>query len=296
MMTNINLVHRDILHRFLIEDSDVRGECVHLDATWRAIQDNNDYPSAVRKVLGEAVTALTLLAATIKFDGSISLQITGDGPLYLLIAHCTSDGTVRGLARWRGDTSGCSFEQLMGSAILVMTVDPGAGKERYQGIVPVNKDGLSAVLQEYFDRSEQLPTRLWLAADDNALAGLLLQKMPDRQAPDESWTHITDATAEVTTEQLLGLPIERLLTDLYGNGTVRLFTGKTLRYGCHCSRDRAEDTVRSLGQKEFSNEIRAQTPVQVDCEFCNQRYEFDAVDLALLFAGEPTGNLDEVRH
>jgi len=296
MSTTLFPSQRDVLHRFLIEDSDVRGECVHLDATWRAIQDNNDYPPAVQQVLGEAVTALSLLAATIKFDGSISLQITGDGPLYLLVAHCTSDGTLRGLARWRGDTEGCSFERLMGSAILVMTIDPGPGKERYQGIVAVDKNSLSAVLQEYFDRSEQLPTRLWLAADDNSLAGLLLQKMPDEQGPNETWKRITDSTTAVTTAQLLELPVEQLLTGLYTNETVRLFSGKTVQYGCHCSRLRAEDTVRSLGRKEFSEEIDSRSTVHVDCEFCNQRYEFDTVDLAMLFTSELVGNSSEVRH
>lgn len=262
----------------------MRGECVHLDATWQAIKDNNDYPPAVRKVLGEAVTALSLLAATIKFEGSISLQITGDGPLYLLVAHCTSDGVLRGLARWRGETDGCSFKQLMGSAILVMTIDPGAGKDRYQGIVAVDKDGLPAVLQEYFDRSEQLPTRLWLAASDEALAGLLLQKLPEREFPDETWKRVTNRTAQPSAQQLLESPVDELLIELYAEETVRLFCGKSIRYGCHCSRTRAQDTILSLGKREFSTELMERRSVHVDCEFCNERYEFDAVDLALLFS------------
>ena len=274
----------DTLHRFLIEDSDVRGECVHLDKTWRTVLDQAEYPPAVRRVLGEAVTALTLLSATIKFDGSISLQINGDGPLHTLIVHCQSDTSVRALARWQGDTDGRSFRQLMGSAILVMTIDPGPGRDRYQGIVAVDADRLSDVLQAYFDRSEQLPTRLWLASDEHRSAGLLLQKLPGRTAPDEIWQRLTRTTTDVTPEQLLDLPVEQLLTRLYAYDCVRLFSGKAVRYGCHCSRRRAENTVLVLGREEFAAELNGEGTVEVHCEFCNRRYEFDAVDLGSLFA------------
>ena len=286
----------DTMHRFLIEDSDVRGQCVHLDQTWRSVLEQASYPPRVREVLAEAITALALLSATLKYEGSITLQLSGDGPLYLLIAHCTSDGVLRGLARWRGDTEQCSFKGLVGKSILTMTIDPGPGKDRYQGIVAVEEDCLAAVLQAYFDHSEQLPTRLWLASDESASAGLLLQKLPGTEIPDDHWQRLARSTTGVTSHQLLTLPVSELLTNLYARDTLRLFSGKTVRYGCHCSRERAGNTVVALGRDEFRPELDRGEPVHVDCEFCNQRYVFDAVDLAILFRDMALTVDDDRRH
>src|ERR1700685_798674 len=169
---------RDTLHRFLFERYPLRGHLVHLDAAWRALIEHRQYPDAIRETLGEAVVASLLLAATIKFEGVLSLQLQGDGPVHLLLAQCTSGLGVRGLARYRDDDSaGTSVDKggiadLIGAGNLTVTLETDDGSQRYQGIVPIVGQRLAESLQVYFENSEQLPTRLWLQADSQGVSGM----------------------------------------------------------------------------------------------------------------------------
>jgi molecular chaperone Hsp33 len=174
---------RDTLHRFLFERFPIRGHLVHLDAAWRALIEHREYPDAIRETLGEAVVASLLLAATIKFEGVLSLQLQGDGPMHLLLAQCTSGLGVRGLARYREGAVGAhKINGLIGNGNLTVTLETDQGAQRYQGIVPIEGERLADSLQAYFQNSEQLPTRLWLHADVQGASGMLLQKLPGSQA------------------------------------------------------------------------------------------------------------------
>ena len=179
---------RDSLHRFMFEHYPIRGHLVHLDASWRALIEHRDYPETVRDTLGEAVVASLLLAATIKFDGVLSLQLQGAGPVHLLLAQCTSGLGVRGLARFQentgnpGQTYSSDVAQLIGPGNLTVTLESDDGAQRYQGIVPITGQRLADSLQIYFENSEQLPTRLWLYADAQGASGMLLQLLPDPPA------------------------------------------------------------------------------------------------------------------
>ncbi len=179
---------RDCLHRFLFEQYPFRGHLVHLDAAWRALIEHRDYPAAIRDTLGEAVAALLLLAATIKFEGVLSLQLQGDGPVHLLLAQCTSGLGVRGLARYREGFAddGVGIEDLIGAGNLTVTLETDEGAQRYQGIVPISGNRLAQSLQVYFENSEQLPTRLWLHADEHGVSGMLLQRLP-KEARAPAW-------------------------------------------------------------------------------------------------------------
>src|SRR5262245_7453557 len=169
---------RDCLHRFLFEHYPIRGHLVHLDASWRALLEHRDYPPPVRDTLGEAVAASVLLAATLKFDGTLSLQWQGRGPIHLLIAQCSAAFGVRAVARYRPDESATTFAALAGEGNLTVTVENEDLSQRYQGIVPLAGAELSDCLQRYFENSEQLPTRLWLHATEAGLAGMMLQRLP----------------------------------------------------------------------------------------------------------------------
>ena len=174
---------RDCLHRFMFERYPIRGHLVHLDAAWRALIEHRDYPGSIREALGEAVAASLLLAATIKFEGVLSLQMQGDGPVKLMLAQCTGSLGVRGLARYReADAGGAAgavpIADLIGAGNLTVTLETDDGAQRYQGIVPIAGQRLADSLQVYFENSEQLPTRLWLHADSQGAAGMLLQKLP----------------------------------------------------------------------------------------------------------------------
>ena len=156
---------RDCLHRFIFENYPIRGHLVHLDAAWRALIEHREYPEAIRDTLGETVAAALLLAATIKFDGVLSLQLQGEGPVHLMLAQCTSGLGVRGLARFSQDEQSRRIFDLMGTGNLTVTLENEDGSQRYQGVVPLSENRLADSLQEYFEKSEQLPTRLWLQAD-----------------------------------------------------------------------------------------------------------------------------------
>lgn len=281
---------RDSLHRFMLENSRVRGELVHLDASWQAILERNDYPAVVKKQLGDAVAAIALLSATIKFSGKIILQIRGDGPLHLLVVQATSDNTVRGIARWQSEVPEGSLKDVFGMATMVITIEPEAG-EPYQGIIELKGDMLSNGIEDYFRQSEQLPTRLWLASDDHACAGLLLQELPgdEQQSPD--WEHFEHLAATITDGELLGLKAPEILHRLYHEDDVRLFESEIFSFRCGCSRERIESMLMSLGYNEVKQTLEEQGKVAIDCEFCNAHYEYDVVDIEKLFASsnQPDG-------
>src|SRR6202049_3024931 len=169
---------RDCLHRFLFEHYPIRGHMVHLDAAWRALTLHHEYPAAIRDTLGETVAASLLLAATVKFEGFLSLQLQGDGPVRLMLAQCTSGLGVRGLARYRDGAGPEPSADLIGTGNLTVTLETDDRAQRYQGIVPISGQRLGESLQVYFENSEQLPTRLWLHADASGASGMLLQKLP----------------------------------------------------------------------------------------------------------------------
>ena len=276
----------DSLHRFLFENTGIRGNRVHLDAAWRAVLDTHPYPEAVRRHLGEALAAVALLGATIKFDGSLILQVQGAGPLRTLVAQATSARTLRGLARFEGTLpADAGLTECCGDGRLVLTIER-AEAEPYQGLVPLTGGGIGAALEHYFAASEQLPTRLWLAADDRRAAGLLLQRLPDA-VPDDTWDRVSLLGATVRPAELLGLGTLDLLHRLYHEEDVRLFEPEPVAFRCGCSRSRIEDLLRTLGEAEVAAALAAEGAVTVTCEFCNRTYRLDAVDAGRLFAPDP---------
>jgi molecular chaperone Hsp33 len=284
------------LHRFLFEQFPIRGHLVHLDASWQALIEHREYPQAIRSLLGEAVAASLLLAATIKFDGVLSLQLQGDGPVHLLLVQCTSGLGVRGLARFReGDYSGDrKISELLGAGNLTVTLETDDGAQRYQGIVPITGERLAESLQLYFENSEQLPTRLWLQTDAAGASGMLLQKLPeasaagrqlaaDPEAVEDAWRRVQIIGDTLTPEELRTLADQEILHRLFHEDDVRLFEPAPVFFRCRCSRERVAGMLQGLGEAETRSILAEQGSVEVRCDFCNRAYVFDAVDVAQLF-------------
>jgi molecular chaperone Hsp33 len=298
---------RDSLHRFLFEQYPIRGHLVHLDAAWHALIEHRDYPEAIRDTLGEAVAASLLLAATIKFEGVLSLQMQGDGPVHLMLVQCTSGLGVRGLARYREDASGAlRIGDMIGAGNLTVTLETDEGAQRYQGIVPLAGERLAESLQVYFEHSEQLPTRLWLHADAQGASGMLLQKLPgrgsslatgaaadaalDAEAIEEAWRRVQLVASTLTGEELRTLADEEILHRLFNEDDVRLFEASPVYFRCRCSRERVASMLQGLGEAETRSVLQERGDVEVRCDFCNRAYVFDAVDVARLFNANLPGD------
>lgn len=286
----------DALRRFMFEAAPVRGEIVRLEESWRALLTRQSYPPAVRALLGEAMAASALLASTLKFDGLLTLQIQGEGDLNLLVAQCASDLTVRGLAKWRGSDPAGTLAELTGGGRLAITIERSKRRERYQGIVLADTGTLAACIEAYFAQSEQLSTRLWLAADERAAAGMLLQEMPgdaDSGAPGaessvgaEAWQRATLLADTLSAPELLSVDSTELLRRLFHEENVRLAEPRPVRFRCSCTRERVESALRLLGRDELADLLSAQGQIEVRCEFCNKAYALDAVDMEQLLAAE----------
>ncbi|MCC5796675.1 MAG: Hsp33 family molecular chaperone HslO [Methylophaga sp.] len=277
---------QDHLQRFIFDNAEVRGEWVQLKSTWQEVSKQRDYPAPVAHLLGEMLAAAALLTETVKIEGRLVLQIRANGPVSMMMVECTSDHTLRGLANWQGEIADtASFSELLGEGTLAITIEVVGAKQPYQGIVSLNGDNLSAVLENYFQQSEQLDTRIWLTADQQAAAGLFLQQLPGDKKPEqaENWSRINQLASTVTPQELCELDAINLLHRLFHQEPVRLLTTTMLEFACTCSRERVGETIRMLGEAEADDIIEEHGYLEAACEFCNTHYQFDKVDIAQLF-------------
>lgn len=289
---------RDTQQKFLVETCDVRGHIVQLDDTWREAVARVEYPPQVRKVLGEAFVAATLLASTIKFDGKLTLQVRGEGAVHLLVVQVTNEGSLRGLARWNEVPEVPSLQAMFGpEARMIITVEANRQSEAYQGIVPLEGDTLAEALQGYFRTSEQLQTRLYLAVSENTAAGVLVQKLPGEQSlsdDGDGWNRATALCDTLSDEELCTESSQTLLHRLFHEEQVRVFEPETVRFHCSCSRERTDGMLTGLGKAEVTSILEEQGKVEISCEFCDSVYNYDKVDVAALFKGVPTAVVSAV--
>ena len=293
---------RDCLHRFLFEHLPIRGHIVHLDAAWRALLEHRDYPFEIRDTLGEAVAASVLLASTLKFDGTLSLQLQGKGPMHLMLAQCSSHFGVRAVARYREDPQSSNLSQLSGEGSLSVTLENDDLTQRYQGVVPLSSERIAGCLQSYFENSEQLPTRLWLHADEKGVSGLLLQRLSEDTSTrrglgeaavsaveevdmDDAWERVQMLAETLRPDELQTLTDRQILRRLFSEDDVRMFEPTPVFFRCRCSRDRVGGVLKALGAAEIRSLLEERGNVEVRCDFCNRAYTFDAVDIEHLFAG-----------
>src|SRR5688572_1772317 len=293
----------DLLHRFLFDDCDIRGEIVTLCDSYREVLSHNPQVPAIRRLLGEFLAAVGLLSSTLKFDGKIILQARGDGPLSTIMAECNHHNNLRGIVRTNSDielsdelANHGSLQQLLGNGILVITIEPqrsenfGGTLERHQGIVPMDAENLAGCLEHYFYQSEQLSTRLWFAANNDIATGFLIQALPQQLITNEEdnqdkWETIIALADTIKAEELLELEHSAVLYRLFNEQPLRLYEPRALRFACSCSRERSANALLAIGNEEVESLLIEKGSIDIDCQFCNQHYHFSADEVRKLLGG-----------
>ncbi|MDO9141724.1 MAG: Hsp33 family molecular chaperone HslO [Methylobacter sp.] len=281
------MIEQDLLRRFLFEELGVRGEWVKLGSSWQAAKQHQRGAENVQNQLGQALAAVVMLSATVKFKGSMILQAQGDGDIKTLVAQATDQLKIRGLVRGKDTVADGPLESLFGQGRLVLTVASENGQP-YQGVVPLQGSNLAAVLETYFEQSEQLKTRLWLFANATHAVGLLLQELPAQEHYQADWEHIEILANTVTEQELFELDCEPLLYRLFNQEKVRLFDAESVEFCCACSRPAIERTLFSMGRAELEDILKERDLIEVNCEYCSERYCFDKIDVESILAQTST--------
>jgi len=276
---------QDKLRRFLFEQHGIRGVWVKLTDSWQAAKQHQQQPEIAVHQLGQALACVSMLSTTVKFDGAMIMQAQSDGTITTLVAQATNQHKIRGVVKCHAPVVGDSLTELFGEGRLVLTIEAGNGKP-YQGIVPLQGENLAAALQMYFEQSEQLKTRLWLFADDNHAAGLLLQELPSQEGQSNDWETIEILANTVTAKEMFELDCHELLYRLFNEEDIRLFDAEDVAFECSCSRERIEKTLRAMGEEELHAILSEQEIIAVTCEFCNETYRFYDADVENILSEE----------
>ncbi|ERK11654.1 MAG: Hsp33 family molecular chaperone HslO [Pantoea sp.] len=284
---------QDQLHRYLFENVAVRGELVNVSQTWRDIVENHDYAEPVKNLMGELLVATSLLTATLKFEGDITVQLQGDGPLSLAVINGNNRQELRGVARVKEEIApGSSLKQMVGNGYLVITISPEKG-ERYQGVVGLEADTLSGCLEDYFMRSEQLPTRLFIRTNEKGAAGILLQVLPAQEPHLDDFNHLATLTETVKSEELIEMSATDVLWRLYHQEEATVFDPTTVSFKCTCSRERCGEVLKTLPIEEVDEILEEDGEIDMHCDYCGAHYVYDAVDIAAI-RNTPTGSSDQL--
>ncbi len=286
------MTDKDSRYRFLLEKANIRGVIVHLDETWKEVLRRAQYPHTVQRILGHAMVAVPLLASTIKFDGRLTLQARGSGPVKLLVVQARADGGQRGLAQWLSEPPEQPLQAIFGDATLTIQIESGKRGEVYQGVVEADGDLLQDALGRYFENSEQLPTQLWLHCDGDQAAGMLLQQLPESDASgeprdrDDDWRRVALMAGTVSSEELLSAEVQQLLPRVFSEDEVRLFDAEPLSFACGCSRERTSALIEGLGYTEAKDILQQEGQIEITCEFCNSKNVFDSIDVEAIFRSD----------
>lgn len=297
----------DVIHRFSFADAPIRGQWVRLSGTLADAYQRQSYPEPAQRLLAEMLAAVSLMADGIKFEGRVALQARGQAAVTTALAECRERSLLRGIVRWDDeagdpgdDTAGVlgtepALSNLLGEGQMAITLTPDAeGAQAYQGVVSLEDDSLARNLEQYFANSEQLPTRLFIAFAGDSVTGMLLQRLPVADLAteltldlhDDTWREIELKAETVTPEELAELPVADLLRRLFHENTVTMHPGRSLEFACTCSRERAERMLQALPKSEILELLETQGMVDVTCEVCGARYEYDKVDAHVLYEPE----------
>ncbi len=293
----------DLLHRFLFDDCDIRGEMITLGDSYREVLSHNPQAPAIHRLLGEFLAAVGLLSSTLKFDGKIILQARGDGAISTIMAECNHHNSLRGIVRLNNEieisddlAQNGNLQELLGNGVLVITIEPqraenfGGKLERHQGIVPMDANNLAGCLEHYFQQSEQLATRIWFAANESTVSGLLVQALPQQlitNADDnrDKWETVIALADTIKQDELLELEHSTVLYRLFNEHPLRVFEPKALHFACSCSRERSASALLSIGKNEVEELLVERGSIDIDCQFCNQHYHFAADEIRQLLGG-----------
>lgn len=286
---------KDAVIPFVFEALPVRGALVQLERTWRRMQRDHDYADPVAEVLGHSAAATALIAQSLKFDGTITFQINGEGPLTMLVMQSTDDLDLRGMASAQAIPDSAAFVDLVSGARCAVTVDSGAMERPYQGIVEISPESLAASLENYFAKSVQVPSHVQLARDASRCGGILLQQMPEESPTlEDDWRRLGFLAKTLRAEDLADGASHELLQKLFAEDDVRAFRPREARFRCRCTRQKVEEVLRLLGEKETRSACEEQGKVEVTCEYCGRLRTFDAVDVTRVFTEQAVSGTDSV--
>ena len=276
----------DYVQRFLFENLDIRGRLVCLTGAWQRMLDGRGYPDDIVALLGHTTALNVLLGANQKGAGRVTLQVQGTGPVKLLVADCTSELRIRGMASYEPPIKDISSERrLLGDGRLAVTLEDSKSGQLYQSLVPLEGETLEDIFLHYLSQSEQLPAFLRLFADDDALCGLLLEKLPGADGRDpDGWNRVTHLAATLTLEETRDAQPYDLLTRVFPEELMRVFRLYPVEYHCPYDEEKVKDMLRSLGRQEVETILAEQGEVVIRNEMCNHEYRFDAEAIARLFA------------
>ncbi|MBQ4844766.1 Hsp33 family molecular chaperone HslO [Pseudoalteromonas sp. MMG013] len=277
----------DLLHRYIFDELDVRGELVQIEKTFSDIIAGHNYPEPVQQLLGELLVATSLLTATLKFEGDIAVQLQGDGPVKYAVINGDHKQNMRGIARLQSDVTGNKIADLIGNGHMVITITPVKG-ERYQGIVPLTADTLAGCIEDYFTQSEQLTTRLWFATKTGSetvkAAGLFLQVLPvNKEKSQQDFTHLEALSHTVKDDELLELDAQTVLTRLYHEDNPQLFEPQEINFVCGCSKEKTIAALVNVGQEALLEDVQQHGNVTISCHYCLTDYRFNEQDIKAIF-------------
>ena len=275
----------DYVQRFLFEDLDIRGRLVCLTGAWRSMLEGREYPADVTALLGHTTALGVLLGANQKDAARVTLQVQGSGPVGLLVADCTSELKIRGMAQFAPTAAG-SERSLLGDGRLAVTLEDAASGQLYQSLVPLEGETLAEIFVHYLSQSEQSQAWLHLLADGNALCGLLLEKLPGAEQRDpDGWNRITHLASTLTLAETVDAQPYALLTRLFPEELLRVFRLHAVEYRCPYDAENVKRMLRGLGREEVESILAEQGEIVIRNEMCNHEYRFDAGVLAELFPG-----------
>ncbi len=290
----------DQLEKYLLDDHSTRVQAVRITSAWQEGLTHQQYPECVQQLLGELVAAAVLLTGNLKFQGSLVLQLQGDGPIALMVVECTTSLKIRATVSLREDhplPADGTLQTLLntnGQGRFIVLLDPDretAGLQPYQGVVAIERATVAQALEDYMRQSEQLDTRLWLAADGQTCAGFLLQRLPDsggiqttsQRTPEATWEHVCHLAHTLKYDELLSTDTKTLVHRLLWEDTLIAFPPQAIQWHCPCTRERVAGMLRMLGQEEVLDLLGEQSHIDVACNFCGKPYQFDSVDCTELF-------------
>jgi molecular chaperone Hsp33 len=283
----------DAVHRFLLEELDIRGALVQLGPAWHQLQAVRDYAPPLRTLLGELAAVTALIGSNLKMPGRLSFHLRGHGAVRLLVMECDEQLRLRGLAKTGEGAAlpaAAGVRELFGDGQLVLTLQGKASEQPYQSYVPLAGDTLPAVFEHYLAQSEQAPARLWLAADERSACGLFLQKLPDTRGADardaDGWNRVQHLAETVGTDEL-ALPPETLLTRLFPEEAVRLFEPQPVAYHCPRDEEKVMEMLRALGREEVEAALAETGAMSIHDDVCNHEYRFGREVLEHLFGDAP---------
>ncbi len=275
----------DTLQRFIFEHANIRGEIVHIKKTFQTIMSQRNYPPMVKNLLGEAIVSCLLLASSIKFEGTLNLQFQGDKRLPLLLVQCDHELNIRAFAQYAEALEIIDYATAFLHGQMVLTINQYNQTQAYQSMIPIQTTSMSENLMNYFAQSEQVPTKVWLAVSDEMAAGMLLQLMPgqDTIQREQFWEYAVQLGQTVSENELLTLDNQTLLYRLYNETELRVFESRPTQFKCRCSPEKMKQVLNILGEDEAKELLKEQGEVSIRCDFCNQKYSFDPIDITMMF-------------